>query len=77
MVASYSFDDNTFRVDKPRLWSAREFAARPRGAAYDLHPDGNRFALAAQLEPDTARQEKVVFIFNFFDELRRIAPVKK
>ena len=33
---------------------------------FDLHPDGTRFALAS-----------VTFIFNFFDELRRIAPVKR
>ena len=33
---------------------------------FDLHPDGTQFALAS-----------VAFIFNFLDELRRIAPVKR
>ena len=43
---------------------------------FDLHPDGERFALAAVPDaPSSATQDKVVFIFNFFDELRRIAPV--
>jgi len=35
---------------------------------FDLHPDGQRFALWPMEQ---------TFIFNFFDELRRIAPVKK
>ena len=43
-----------------------------------MHPDGDRFALAAVPDVQTAsKQDKVVFIFNFFDELRRVAPVKR
>jgi len=46
--------------------------------SFSLHPDGDRFALAASPETDvSAKQNKVVFIFNFFDELRRIAPSTK
>ena len=45
---------------------------------FDLHPDGERFVLAAAPRtPDGAKQDKVVFISNFFDELRRIAPATK
>ena len=45
---------------------------------FDLHPDGERFALApVAFPPGGAKQDKVVFIFNFFDELRRIAPAAK
>jgi hypothetical protein len=40
----------------------------------DLHPDGQRFAVAPAVDESAVRQDKVVFIFNFFDELRRIAP---
>ena len=40
--------------------------------------DADRFALAAVTETQTAaKQDKLVFIFNFFDELQRIAPVAK
>ena len=43
---------------------------------FDLHPDGDRFALAAAQEVAAeARQDKLVFVFNFFEELRRVAPV--
>lgn len=34
--------------------------------------------MAATSNPDAERkQDKVVFVFNFFDELRRIAPAGK
>jgi len=45
---------------------------------FDLHPDGNRFALATIPEDQVAaRQDRVVFVFNFFDELRRLAPTQR
>ena len=51
---------------------------RPRQRSIDLHPDGDRFALAPVSETQIAvKQDKLVFIFNFFDELRRLAPPKK
>ena len=76
MVAPYTVEGDSFRADKPRLWSEARFIPRPRQRSIDLHPDGDRFALAAVTETE-AKQDKVVFIFNFFDELRRPAPPKK
>jgi Tol biopolymer transport system component len=74
MVAPYAVEGNSFKADKPRVWSQRRFMTRP-GRPFDLHPDGERFALVAAPENVTAvQQDKLVFIFNFFDELRRIAP---
>jgi hypothetical protein len=43
---------------------------------FDLHPDGTRFALAP-VEQGGAKQDHLTFLFNFFDELRRIAPAAK
>ena len=78
MVVPYTVEGDSFRAEKPRLWSEARNAQRPRQRSFDLHPDGDRFALAAVPEtPTNAKQDKVVFIFNFFDELRRIAPVAK
>ena len=74
MVASYTVEGDSFRADKPRLWSERPMNPRPRQRAYDLHPDGDRMALAARTDSPQGKQDKVVFIFNFFDELRRLAP---
>jgi Tol biopolymer transport system component len=78
MVASYTVEGDSFRVQKPRLWSSVGFLARQRFRPIDLHPDGDRFALSGIQETQAAvKQDKVVFIFNFFDELRRVAPVSK
>ena len=51
---------------------------RPGFRSFDLHPDGERFVLAAAPDHESAvKQDKLVFIFNFFDELRRLAPAAK
>ena len=80
MVAAFRVEGDSFRADDPRLWSEGRFQFNDRspGRMFDLHPDGERFALAPAAQmPNGAKQDKVVFIFNFFDELRRIAPATK
>ena len=79
MAATYTVDGDSFRVEKPRLWSEGTFTDRgAQDRNFDLHPDGKRFAVLkapeAQAEDKT---DKLVFILNFFDELRRIAPTKR
>jgi hypothetical protein len=40
---------------------------------FDLHPDGERAVLALAMTPaDTPHAAQ--FVFNFFDELQRLAP---
>jgi len=42
---------------------------------FDLHPDGKRFAvLRKPTENSTTKLDEVVFIQNFFSELRRVTP---
>jgi serine/threonine-protein kinase len=76
LVAPYTVDGDSFSAEKPRVWSAGLVPDRGVGPTFDLHPDGERVAVlkASGVE---ARRDKVVFIQNFFDELRRIAPVGK
>jgi hypothetical protein len=74
MVASYSVEGDSFRADRPRMWSSTRFVQRPALRSINIHPDGERFVVAANEEGPEAKQDKVVFIFNFFDELRRLAP---
>ena len=77
MVAAFTVEGDSFRAEKPRLWSEGRYMTRGSSRMFDLHPDGERFALApAAQAPGGAKQDKVVFIFNFFDELRRIAPAR-
>lgn len=76
MVASYADEGGSFRADKPRLWSQTRFSPRfgnTNQYPYALHPDGDRFAVALENATDSG-QAKLVFVFNFFEELRRIAP---
>jgi serine/threonine-protein kinase len=75
MVASYTTEGDSFRAEKPQGWADRRFGERPQGWDFDLHPDGERVVVAPGPETQTAaKQDHVVFIFNFFDELRRLAP---
>jgi len=78
MVAAYTVENGAFKAEKPRVWTETRAITRPRPPSrdLDLHPDGKRFAVASNQNDTTVRQNKAVFVFNFFDELRRIAPVK-
>ena len=77
MVVAFMVEGDSFRAEKPRLWSeGRYFLRRGANRMFDVHPDGERFALAPAMQTSAgAKQDHVTVIFNFFDELRRIAPV--
>jgi Tol biopolymer transport system component len=78
MVTPYAVEGDAFRAEKPRLLPNARYRAAGPARMFDLHPDGERFAVApaAQAE-EGAKHDKVVVILNFFDELRRIAPRTK
>jgi hypothetical protein len=71
MVVRYRADGNSFQADKPVLWSDVIFTDG-QYRRFTLHPDGNRFAMGKL--PDSPASASVVMMFNFFDELRRVAP---
>jgi serine/threonine protein kinase len=66
----------SFQAAKPSLWSDTPFEGRPGQRDFDLHPDGSRFALGVAVNAQAFRRDEVLFVFNFFDELRRLAPAK-
>jgi Tol biopolymer transport system component len=74
MAASYTVKGDTFVADKPRVW-----IAKIGGTQWDLAPDGKRVVVLTPVETAEApRQEhEVVFLLNFFDELRRRVPLGK
>ena len=77
MVANYMADADSFHVGRPELVSEARFTLRRGGTtmrSLDLHPDGQRFAVAPGIDTSTVKQDKVVFIFNFFEELKRLVP---
>jgi hypothetical protein len=78
MAASYKVEGDSFRAEKPQLWSEGQFTDRAGNRNFDLHPDGQRFAVLKAPESQAeAKLDKVTFILNFSDELRRIAPAPK
>jgi Tol biopolymer transport system component len=79
MAVTYTASGDSFHADKPQLWSPGQFTDRGFGFYnFDLHPDGKRFAvLKASGAEQAAAVNKVSFIFNFFDELRRKVPPGK
>jgi serine/threonine-protein kinase len=80
MVSGYAVEGDAFRGGKSRVWSDALYRTQNRGfpffRSFDLHPDGQRFAIAKRLTGSggQAKVDKVVLVFNFFDELRRLAP---
>jgi WD40-like Beta Propeller Repeat len=78
MVATYTAKGDTFAADRPRVWSEKRLADfGPVGVlTYDLAPDGKRIAalMPAEAPEDQKAQNHVIFLQNFFDEVRRRAP---
>jgi len=78
MVAPYVVEGDSFLPEKPGLLSQTQILVRPPFRPFDLHPDGQRFAVAkAPEEKAQVKKDKVVFVFNFSEILRRIAPGKR
>jgi Tol biopolymer transport system component len=78
MVIAYTTSGDSFHADKPQLWSPGQFTELGLFTYnFDLHLDGKRFAVLKAGTEQTAAVNKVSFIFNFFDELRRKVPPGK
>ncbi len=75
MVVEYTVNGASFVAGKPRLWSDKQLVY-PGTLNLDLAPDGKHFAVLTP--PPMAAAEKgsvhVVFLQNFFDELKRRIP---
>jgi hypothetical protein len=73
MVAAYTATGDSFRAEKPRLWAEGYIGPQTGQRSFDLHPDGERVAVAPELGSFDRPQDRLIFVFNFFDELRRLA----
>ena len=77
LAVRYAVSGDTFVAEKPRVWIAKLGAAVIANvAAWDLAPDGKRVAVLTPVESTEApkQEHEVVFLLNFFDELRRRVP---
>jgi Tol biopolymer transport system component len=73
MAVSYTVNGDSFVADKPRVR-----IEKLGGTTWDLAPDGHIAVLTPVASPQAPSTEHtVVFLENFFDELRRRVPVGK
>jgi dipeptidyl aminopeptidase/acylaminoacyl peptidase len=80
MVASFTVAGDVFAPAKAQPWTEARFSMAPPiaafGPGFDLHPDGQRFAVAPANGPSNAAGQPAstfVLVSNLFDELRRQA----
>ena len=76
MSVPTAVDGDAFRAGKPRPWADGRLAARV-SRTFDLHPDGERFAIAPAQDLAPPGGDRLTLVLNVFDELRRLAPAGK
>jgi Tol biopolymer transport system component len=81
MAVSYAASGDAFAANRPQVWIAALGAATTRttnSSMWDLAPDGTRvLAVTPAAAEPTKAEHHVVFLQNFFDELRRKVPLGK
>jgi dipeptidyl aminopeptidase/acylaminoacyl peptidase len=81
MVAGYTATGTSFTADKPRVWSEKQLASVGTPGltgSFDVARDGRVVALLPAETAATAEApHHVTFVLNFFDELRRRAPIQR
>jgi serine/threonine-protein kinase len=74
MVTSYQERGDSFVADKPRAWSQNRFTHFSTTRAYDPALDGKHVVALMPVETAEVPHDRVIFLLNFFDELRRRVP---
>ena len=76
MVVSYRVEDESFRAEKPQELFQGQFRLGQRPFA-DVAPDGKGFVMLqrATAEEGATEPTQVILVTNWFEELRRLAPV--
>jgi hypothetical protein len=77
MIAPYSVEGGTFHPDQPRQWSPVAVPSHASSGATNvaMAPDGRHFAVLMPAEQPLGN--RVTFVMNFFDEVRRKIPAGK
>jgi hypothetical protein len=74
MVTSYQERGDSFMADKPHVWSGRVPVFFPVTKFYDPAPDGKGIVALMRDDAPEEPHNRVIFLLNFFDELRRRVP---
>ena len=79
MVAAWTAKDDSFVADQPKFWLEKQRAdfGVAGGSTFDVAPDGKCIAALMPVETPESQQAQshVIFLMNFFDELRRKVPL--
>jgi Tol biopolymer transport system component len=70
MVASYRTRGDAFVPDQPRVYS-KKVVGFGTTRSYDPAPDGKHIVALAAADTAEGPHDRVIFLLNFFDELRR------
>ncbi len=73
MVASYRAHDDSFMAGQPRVYT-KKIVGLGTTKSYDPAPDGKHIVALTAADSAEASRDRVVFLLNFFDELRRRVP---
>jgi serine/threonine-protein kinase len=71
MMVTYTANGEAFVASNRQLW-----AQKKDFGFFDLAPDGKRFVVVQPETPEQNGLTHVTFLLNFFDELKRKAPVR-
>ena len=74
MTVKYRLKGDAFEHERPRAWAPVRYATAGPTRKYALHPDGKRVIVATPDTTGAARYDTVTFVFNFFEELKRLLP---
>ncbi len=79
LTVAYAVQGDAFVAEKPRVWIPKLGVVAAGTVLWDLAPDGKRVLVVSPVEgADGSKAEHhVVFLQNFFDELRRKVPLGK
>ncbi len=76
MATAYTAKGDSFTAGKPRVWTEIRLRRSASGRSYDIAPDGKRLAAITAEDSQTDKPPThLTILLNFFDELRRKAPV--
>ena len=77
MVAAFEARGDSFVAGRPRVWSEQVPAFLSATKSYDPAPDGK--SIVALMPADTSEEphDRMIFLLNFFDELRRRVPLSQ
>ena len=77
LFAPYTVVGDSFRADKPQVWTPTSAVGLGTAYPYDIHQDGKRIALAAAVDRTDVLRDKLVFMSNFVEYLKKTVGSKQ